>query len=88
MNSRLRLLDEVGVDAIHAHNVGLANSLLAQLGMEPTDSAIVSLDLGTSFDSERLDGLSVACRAGRLRVGFHLYNNSEDVTRLVAAINH
>ncbi|MEN8235246.1 MAG: aminotransferase class V-fold PLP-dependent enzyme [Actinomycetota bacterium] len=84
----LRLLDEAGIDAIHAHNVGLANSLLTQLGMESTDSAIVSLDLGAGFDGERLDGLSVAYRAGRLRVGFHLYNTSEDVTRLVAAINH
>jgi len=75
-----------GIHASHAHNVGLANSFLGQLGMEPTDSAIVSLDLGAGFDGARLDGMSVAYRAGRLRVGFHLYNTNEDVSRLVAAI--
>ena len=84
----LRMLCEVGVDAIYAHNVGLANSLLTELGMEPTGSAIVSLDLGAGFDSKKLDGLSVAYRADRLRVCFHLYNTNEDVTRLIAAINH
>ena len=82
----LQLLVDVGVDAIHDHNVGLANSLLGQLGMEPADSAIVSLDLGRDFDRSKLDGLRVAYRAGRLRVGFHLYNTSDDVSRLVAAI--
>jgi len=82
----LQLLVDVGVDAIHAHNVGLSNSLLDQIGMEPTDSAIVSLDLGADFDGAGLEGMSVAYRAGRLRVGFHLYNTSEDVSRLVEAI--
>jgi len=82
----LQLLVEVGVDAIRDHNVGLANSLLGQLGIEPTDSAIVSLDLRPDFDRSRLDGLRVAYRAARLRVGFHLYTTSEDVSRLVAAI--
>lgn len=85
--SALRLLDEVGIDTIHTHDVGLANSLLTQLGMEPSNSAIVSLDLPPGFDSDRLDGLRVAYRAGRLRVGFHLYNTSEDVALLVAAIS-
>lgn len=31
--------------------------------------------------------MSVAYRAGRLRVEFHLYNTSEDVYRLVVATN-
>lgn len=84
----LRLLRGIGIEAIHAHNVGLANALLNDLGMELSDSAIVSVDLGAGFDVERLDGLHVAFRAGRLRVGFHLYNTSEDVARLVAALGH
>lgn len=82
----LQLLSDVGVDKIHTHNVGLANSLLSELGMDPTDSAIVSLDLAAGFDPAGLDGLRTAYRAGRLRVGFHLYNTYEDVTRLLAAI--
>jgi len=82
----LRLVDEVGVHAIHAHNVALANSLLAQLGKEPADSAVVSLDLEGGFDPGRLDGLRVAFRSGHLRVGFHLYNTDADVARLADAI--
>ena len=82
----LQLVEEIGIDAIHAHNLGLANSLLAQIGMEPRNSAIVSIDLGEAFDPGRLDGLRVAFRSGRLRVGFHLYNTDNDVARLVEAI--
>ena len=37
----LQLVAEIGVDTIHAHNIGLANSLLTQLGKEPTESAVV-----------------------------------------------
>jgi len=85
--SALRLLDEVGIGAIHAHDVGLANSFRTQLGMEPSNSAIVSLDLPSGFDGDRLEGLRVAYRAGRLRVGFHLYNTDDDVDLLVAAVN-
>jgi selenocysteine lyase/cysteine desulfurase len=82
----LQLLSEIGVEAIHDHNVGLANVFLADLDMPPTSSAIVSLDLQSDFDRRRLNGLSAAYRSGRLRVGFHLYNTSEDVARVVAAI--
>ncbi|MEN8238739.1 MAG: aminotransferase, partial [Actinomycetota bacterium] len=82
----LRTLDEIGIDAIHDHNVGLANSLLTQLGRAPSDSAIVSLDLGADFDAEKLAGFRTALRAGRLRMSFHLYNTDDDVTRLAAAI--
>lgn len=82
----MQLLTEIGVEGIHDHNVGPANALLADLDMPPAGSAIVSLDLGLGFDSERLGGLTTAYRAGRLRVGFHLYNTSDDVARVVKAI--
>ncbi|MCP3976871.1 MAG: aminotransferase class V-fold PLP-dependent enzyme [bacterium] len=82
----LEVLTQVGVEAIHSHNVGLANTLLSELDLPPSNSAIVSLDLDATFDQERLSGLSTAYRAGRLRVGFHLYNSLEDVARIVAAI--
>lgn len=82
----LELLEHIGVEAIHDHDVRLANSLRTQLGYEPSNSAIVSLDLDPDFPSQRLDGLKVAYRAGRLRVGFHCYNTSADVTRLVHAL--
>jgi len=82
----LRLLTEIGVEAINTHNVGLANALLGELEMAPTDSAIVSLRLLDGFDQNRLDDLAVAYRADRLRVGFHLYNSMDDVDRVVAAL--
>ena len=37
----LELLLDVGVDTIHAHNVGLANRFRTGLGLPPEDSAIV-----------------------------------------------
>jgi len=82
----VEMLLETGVAEIHDHNVGLANELCARLDRPPAGSAIVSLDLGRGFDSKRLARFATAYRAGRLRVAFHLYNTSEDVDRLVAAI--
>jgi len=82
----LQLVSEVGVTAIHRHNVGLANRLRTRLDMDDSDSAIVSLELDPGFDESRLDGFSTAYRAGRLRVGFHLYNTDGDVDRLASAL--
>lgn len=82
----LRLIDEIGVEQIHRHNLGLANSLRKRIGTAPGQSAIVSLELTSDFDDSRLVGLSTAYRAGRLRVGFHLYNTMDDVARLAAAL--
>mgnify|MGYP001811779079 CR=1 FL=1 len=72
--------------AINAHNVELADTLLTELDQEPTGSAIVSLAVPAEFDPARLDGLATAYRAGRLRVGFHLYNQLDDVAKLLAAL--
>lgn len=82
----LQLVNAVGVAAIHGHNVGLANALLAELDLPAADSAIVSLRLDPHFDERRLAGLSTAYRSGRLRVGFHLYNTTEDVARVATAV--
>jgi selenocysteine lyase/cysteine desulfurase len=82
----LRFLDAVGVDAIHEHDLRLANAVRAGLGLPPGSSSMVSLELGPGFDPARLEDLRTALRAGRLRVGFHLYNDDEDVERLLAAL--
>ena len=82
----LRLLHEVGIGHIHAHDLGLADALREGLGMAPGDSAMVSLELDADFDPDRLAGLRTAFRAGRLRVGFHLYNTEDDVERLLSAL--
>lgn len=72
--------------AVHAHCVGLADALRAELGMAPAGSAIVSLsgpDVG-----ERLvaAGVRSSVRAGAVRVGFHLYNDANDLDRVVRAL--
>ncbi len=72
---------------VSARDVGLANTLLNELEMSPTNSAIVSLPLAEDFDRNRLSDLAVAYRAGRLRVGFHLYNTLDDVAAVVAAVS-
>jgi selenocysteine lyase/cysteine desulfurase len=82
----LQMLGEVGVEAIGEHDVRLANMVREKLGMEPSNSSMVSLELDPDFDGGRLEGLRTAFRAGRLRVGFHLYNTEHDVERLLAAI--
>ena len=40
----LELLEAVGIEAIHEHDVGLANRFRAAMGMEPGNSAIVTVD--------------------------------------------
>jgi selenocysteine lyase/cysteine desulfurase len=77
----LELLVDVGIETIHEHDVGLANRFRAAMGMEPSNSAIVSLP--GDAEALRAEGIQAAQPGGRLRVGFHLYNREEDVDRVV-----
>jgi len=76
----LELLAGLDVEAVRAHNVGLADALLERLGLPAQGSAIVTLDAGGGA-SERLAaaGIRTAIRAGRVRASFHLYNDLADV---------
>ena len=82
----LELVEEIGVDAINEHNVGLANEFRNSIGLESSNSAIVSIDV--DGDISRLDraGILAAWRAGSLRVSFHLYNGNSDVDALLNAL--
>lgn len=40
----LAVIEQIGIEAIHAHDVGLANRLRAGLELVPGNSAIVSID--------------------------------------------
>jgi selenocysteine lyase/cysteine desulfurase len=82
----LELLLEIGIDAIHDHNLRLANRLRAGLGLPPGDSAIVSAALAEA--EERLRGTRVmaAARAGLLRTSWHVYNTDEDVDELLGLL--
>ncbi|MGH9119105.1 MAG: aminotransferase class V-fold PLP-dependent enzyme [Acidimicrobiales bacterium] len=80
----LELLATVGVDTILEHNLALANRFRRGLGLNGSDSAIVSIDVADEA-SARLQraGVVTAIRAGRLRASFHLYNTAADVDRVL-----
>jgi selenocysteine lyase/cysteine desulfurase len=82
----LELLLEIGIDAIHEHNLRLANRFRTGLGLPPGDSAIVSAE--QSEAEERLSGTRVmaAARAGLLRTSWHVYNTDNDVDELLALL--
>ena len=89
----LALIEEIGVPAIHAHDVALAASLrdgLAALGHEPVpgDSAIVAVPDMPSAAEARLTaaGIRFSSRAGNLRFGLHLYTTPADVSATLAAL--
>lgn len=82
----LELLAALDRETVRAHNVGLADAFLAGLGLVPQGSAIVTVDLPGATDALATAGIRTAVRAGRVRVSFHLYNNSADVDQAVAAL--
>jgi selenocysteine lyase/cysteine desulfurase len=79
----LALIEDVGIDAIHAHDVGLAGRLREGLGLEPYDSAMVSFSRAAPDAADRLQaaGVMAAGRAGSLRLSCHLYTTERDVDR-------
>ena len=82
----LELLLEIGIDAIHEHNLRLANRFRTGLGLPPGNSAIVSAELAEA--EERLSGTRVmaAARAGLLRTSWHVYNTDDDVDELLTLL--
>ncbi|MFJ9420500.1 aminotransferase class V-fold PLP-dependent enzyme [Streptomyces sp. NPDC101249] len=89
----LELLAEIGLDAVRAHDLALADRFrdgLAALGHKPVPapgSAIVSVPgLGHLQPELSAAGIEVSDRAGHLRAAFHLYSTAADVDRLLAAL--
>jgi selenocysteine lyase/cysteine desulfurase len=84
----LEAFERVGVEQIHTHDVALAARLRDGLGLEPHASAIVSIDAGADA-AERLAqaGVKASVRAGRVRLGCHLYNDEADVDRALEALS-
>ena len=80
----LRTFLAIGVERIHEHDVGLANRFRSGLGLEPSDTAIVT----TSGDASRFAdaGIQAAVRAGGLRASFHVYNTEDDVDAALDAL--
>ncbi|WP_406328975.1 aminotransferase class V-fold PLP-dependent enzyme [Streptomyces sp. NBC_00203] len=90
----LALIEELGVENIHAHDLALADRFragLRALGHEPIPapgSPIVSVpELGHVQPDLSRAGVEVSDRAGNLRAAFHLYNTFTDVDRLLDVLS-
>ncbi|HEV2777404.1 MAG TPA: aminotransferase class V-fold PLP-dependent enzyme [Solirubrobacteraceae bacterium] len=82
----LELLNRIGVGAVYDHDVALANRFRAGLGLEPSDSAIVSVEIAGGAEALERAGIVAALRGGRLRASWHLYNTDADVDAALAAL--
>lgn len=90
----LALLEEIGIDAVHAHDTALARRFragLRELGHEPVrggESAIVAVPgLGHRVPELARAGILVSERAGNLRAAFHLYNSAAEVDRVLDVLS-
>lgn len=74
--------------AAYAHNVDLGNTLCDALGLPVRNQAIVTWADPAGTDLARLTtaGITASGRAGRARVGFHLWNTPSDVAAVLTAL--
>ncbi|WP_445400164.1 aminotransferase class V-fold PLP-dependent enzyme [Streptomyces sp. LE64] len=86
----LALVEELGTDAVRAHDLALAGRFragLAERGLAPVPapgSPVVSVPgLGDRQGELGRAGVQLSDRAGNLRAAFHLYNTEADVDRLL-----
>ncbi len=82
----LAVLREIGVEAVHGHDVALANRFRAGLGLAPGNSAIVSVDIPGAEERLLAAGIRAAVRGGSLRASFHLYTTTDDVDAALSAL--
>jgi selenocysteine lyase/cysteine desulfurase len=82
----IEVIRRIGVEAIQAHDVALANRFRAGLRMPPSDSAIVSADVPGAEEAFARAGVMTAVRGGRLRAAFHVYNTDADVDAALEAL--
>ena len=83
----LEVLLEIGIEAIHEHDLRLANLFRDGLGLDPGDSAIVSAEVPGAEERLGETAVMAAARAGLLRTSWHLYNTEDDVERLLDALS-
>ncbi|QNP76006.1 aminotransferase class V-fold PLP-dependent enzyme [Streptomyces roseirectus] len=94
LRASLELVEELGVSAIHAHDLALADrfregvTALGHRVLPAPGSAIVSVpELGHRQPELAEAGIQVSDREGNLRAAFHLYNTQDDVDRLLGALS-
>ncbi|PPK94202.1 selenocysteine lyase/cysteine desulfurase [Kineococcus xinjiangensis] len=77
----------LGVEAVHAHDVRLADALLQALGSPPAGSAVVSVPASEAARAAlAAAGLRTSLRGGRVRLAFHWWNDEEDVELAATAL--
>jgi selenocysteine lyase/cysteine desulfurase len=76
------------VEAVHRHDVALADGLREALDLPPGGSAVVALPDGHGEARAALEaaGCVVAGRAGKVRIAFHVWNDEDDVQRAATAL--
>jgi selenocysteine lyase/cysteine desulfurase len=74
--------------AVYRHDTGLGNALCIGLGLPRHNQAIVTWADPVGADLARLTdaGITASGRAGRARVGFHIWNDASDVDTVLAAL--
>jgi selenocysteine lyase/cysteine desulfurase len=83
----LDLIEQIGVEAIQAHDVALANRFRAGIGLKPSNSAIVCADLPGADERLHREGIVAAVRGGRLRTSWHVYNDESDVDHVLNIVS-
>jgi selenocysteine lyase/cysteine desulfurase len=82
----LEVIADLGVEAVHAHDVELCNRVREAFDLSPADTAIVSLQVPNAEQKLAAAGIRAAVRAGALRLSFHAYNTDADVDRVLEAL--
>ncbi|MBA4609479.1 aminotransferase class V-fold PLP-dependent enzyme [Aeromicrobium sp. Marseille-Q0843] len=82
----LAWLATLDLDAVTAHCLDLAGRAREALDLPPRDSAIVSIPMEHAAARLQDAGLRASVRQGAARVGFHLYNDQDDLDRVVEAL--
>lgn len=82
----LEVIEEIGVPAIHEHDVTLANRLRKGLGLESGNSAMVSTEVRGAERKLDRAGIRASVRAGRVRLACHIYTTEDDVDDALTAL--
>ena len=82
----LEVIERIGVEAVHEHDVRLANRFRAGLGLPASNSAIVSADMPGAQERLERAGIRAATRARHFRASFHVYNSNADVDAALDAL--
>jgi selenocysteine lyase/cysteine desulfurase len=82
----LELLSEIGIAAIHEHDVALANRFRGGLGLPAGDSAIVCANVRGAQSRLAAAGIRADSRAGSVRASFHAYTTEADVDAALEAL--